>query len=44
MQDVLNFYFTQFMSTHYGVKHRCFKFLNYMMVICIRWLTSESSI
>jgi len=44
MQDALIFYFTQFMSTHYRVKHRCSILLHYTMVICIRLLTFASRI
>jgi len=44
MQDALTFYLTQFMSTHYRVKHRCCRLLHYTVVICIRLLTFASSI
>jgi len=44
MQDALTFHLTQFMSTHYRVKHRCCRLLHYTVVICIRLLTFASSI
>jgi len=44
MQDALIFHLTQFMSMHYCVKHRCFRFLHYTVVICIRLLNFVSSV
>jgi len=44
MQDALIFYPTQIISMHYRVKHRCCRLLRYTVVICIRMLTSASSV
>jgi len=44
MQDALIFHLTQFMSTHYCVKHRRSRLLHYTVVIYIRLLTFASSI